>query len=117
MPPRGGEAQGPWRVPGRSGCRRDRRARVGPGHRGKSIPKMGASDFGYGVAEAFGLRIEPTRPPLVPLVLTDAQLEAIRVGAEGQRIAFQEGLLFTHRGLSGPSILEISSYWAPGCAI
>ena len=94
---------------------------------GKSIPKMGASDFGYRVAEAFGLRIVPTRPALVPLVFTDAQLEAIRplaglsvqarVGAEGQKIAFEEGLLFTHRGLSGPSILQISSYWTPGRAI
>ena len=94
---------------------------------GKSIPKMGASDFGYRVAEAFDLRIVPTRPALVPLVFTDAQLEAMRplaglsvqaqVGIEGDRIAFREGLLFTHRGLSGPSILQISSYWAPGRAI
>ena len=94
---------------------------------GKSIPKMGASDFGYRVAETFGLRIVPTRPALVPLVFTDAQLEAIRplaglsvqarVGVAGQRIAFEEGLLFTHRGLSGPSILQISSYWSPGCAV
>ncbi len=94
---------------------------------GKSIPKMGASDFGYRVAEAFGLRIVPTRPALVPLVFTDAQLEVLRplsglsvqarVGTEGQRIAFEEGLLFTHRGLSGPSILQISSYWTPGRAI
>jgi predicted Rossmann fold flavoprotein len=94
---------------------------------GKSIPKMGASDFGYRVAEAFGLKIVPTRPALVPLVFTDAQLEVMRplagvsvqaqVGVEGARIAFQEGLLFTHRGLSGPSILQISSYWSPGCSI
>jgi len=94
---------------------------------GKSIPKMGASDFGYRVAEGFGLRIVPTRPALVPLVFTDAQLDAIRplagvsvqarVGVEGAKIAFREGLLFTHRGLSGPSILQISSYWAPGRAI
>ncbi len=94
---------------------------------GKSIPKMGASDFGYRVAEGFGLRIVPTRAALVPLVFTDAQLDAIRplaglsvqarVGVEGAKIAFEEGLLFTHRGLSGPSILQISSYWAPGRAI
>lgn len=94
---------------------------------GKSIPKMGASDFGYRVAEGFGLRIVPTRPALVPLVFTDAQLEAMhplagvsvqaQVGAEGQKITFHEGLLFTHRGLSGPSILQISSYWSPGCSI
>jgi len=94
---------------------------------GKSIPKMGASDFGYRVAEGFGLRIVPTRPALVPLVFTDAQLEAIhplaglsvqaRVAVEAEQVAFQEGLLFTHRGLSGPSILQISSYWTPGRAI
>ncbi len=74
---------------------------------GKSIPKMGASDFGYRVAEGFGLRIVPTRPALVPLVFTDAQLEAIhplaglsvqaRVAVEAEQVAFQEGLLFTHR--------------------
>jgi predicted Rossmann fold flavoprotein len=94
---------------------------------GKSIPKMGASDFGYRVAEGFGLRVVPTRPALVPLVFTDAQLDAIRplaglsvqarVGVEGEKISFQEGLLFTHRGFSGPSILQISSYWMPGRAI
>jgi len=94
---------------------------------GRSIPKMGATDFGYRVAAQFGLRIVPTRPALVPLTFTDAQLDAIRplagisvqarVGVEGARIAFDEGLLFTHRGLSGPSILQISSYWAPGRAI
>ncbi len=94
---------------------------------GKSIPKMGASDFGYRIAEAFGLRIVPTRPALVPLVFTDAQLDAVRplagvtvharVGVEGAKITFEEGLLFTHRGLSGPSILQISTYWAPGRAI
>jgi len=94
---------------------------------GKSIPKMGASDYGYRVAESFGLRILPTRPALVPLVFTDAQLDAIRplagvsvqarVGVEGAKITFDEGLLFTHRGLSGPSILQISSYWEPGQAI
>jgi predicted Rossmann fold flavoprotein len=94
---------------------------------GKSIPKMGASDYGYRVAQAFGLRLVDTRPALVPLTFTDAQLDAIRplagvsvqarVGLEGARITFDEGLLFTHRGLSGPSILQISSYWAPGQAI
>ena len=94
---------------------------------GKSIPKMGASDFGYRVAEGFGLRGVPTRPALVPLSFTDAQLDAIRplagvsvqarVGLVGAKIAFEEGLLVTHRGLSGPSILQISSYWAQGQAI
>jgi predicted Rossmann fold flavoprotein len=94
---------------------------------GKSIPKMGASDFGYRVAQGFGLRLVETRPALVPLTFTDAQLEAIRplagvsvaarVGVEGAAITFEEGFLFTHRGLSGPSVLQISSYWAPGRAI
>jgi predicted Rossmann fold flavoprotein len=94
---------------------------------GKSIPKMGASDFGYRVAQGFGLRLVTPRPALVPLIFTDSQLEAIRplagvsvqarVGVEGAKIRFDEGLLFTHRGLSGPSILQISSYWAPGQAI
>lgn len=91
---------------------------------GKSIPKMGASDYGYRLAQAFGLRLTETRPALVPLTFTDAQLEAIRplaglsvqarVGLDGDRITFDKGLLFTHRGLSGPSILQISSYWLPG---
>jgi predicted Rossmann fold flavoprotein len=94
---------------------------------GKSIPKMGASDYGYRLAQHFGLRLVETRPALVPLTFTDAQLDAIRamagvsvqarVGLDGARITFDEGLLFTHRGLSGPSILQISSYWAPGQAI
>lgn len=94
---------------------------------GKSIPKMGASDLGYRIAQAFGLRLVEPRPALVPLTFTDAHLDAIRplagvsvaarVGVEGSGIAFDEGLLFTHRGLSGPSILQISSYWRPGRAI
>ena len=94
---------------------------------GRSIPKMGASGFGYQVAQAFGLPLIPTRPGLVPLTFTDGQLEAMRplagvtvqarVGVEGAKIAFDEGLLFTHRGLSGPSILQISSYWREGQAL
>lgn len=94
---------------------------------GKSIPKMGASDLGYRIAQGFGLRMVEPRPALVPLTFTDAQLDAIRplagvsvaarVGVEGVGIEFDEGLLFTHRGLSGPSILQISSYWRPGAAI
>lgn len=94
---------------------------------GKSIPKMGATGFGYGVAEAFGLRLIETRPGLVPLIFMDAQLDWMkplagiavqaRVGVAGAKISFDEGLLFTHRGVSGPSILQISSYWHPGQAI
>lgn len=94
---------------------------------GKSIPKMGASGFGYDIARQFGLRVIEPRPALVPLTFTDTQLDQMkplagtsveaRVGAVGQKISFEEGLLFTHRGLSGPSILQISSYWTPGDAI
>jgi len=94
---------------------------------GRSIPKMGATGFGYALAEQFGLRLVETRPGLVPLTFTDAQLDGIRplagvsvqarVGLDGARIAFDEGLLFTHRGLSGPSVLQISSYWREGQAI
>ncbi|GAB4270471.1 MAG: NAD(P)/FAD-dependent oxidoreductase [Pararhodobacter sp.] len=94
---------------------------------GKSIPGMGATGIGYDIARAFGLRLTETRPGLVPLTFTDAQLQAMaplaglsvqaRVGLEGAKIVFDEGLLFTHRGLSGPSILQISSYWREGRAI
>jgi len=94
---------------------------------GKSIPKMGATGFGYDIAEAFGVRLIETRAGLVPLIFTDAQLDWMkplaglsvqaRVGLAGAKISFDEGLLFTHRGLSGPSILQISSYWQAGKAI
>ncbi|TVS02849.1 MAG: NAD(P)/FAD-dependent oxidoreductase [Rhodobacteraceae bacterium] len=92
---------------------------------GKSIPKMGATGFGYDLARRFGLRVTETRPALVPLTFSDAQLDEIRplagvslpaeVSAGGT--SFREGLLFTHRGLSGPSILQISSYWREGMPI
>jgi len=89
---------------------------------GLSIPKIGASPFGYKVAEQFGLRIIPPRAALVPLVFDGAllarcqALSGLSVEAEVRcgRQAFAEGLLFTHRGLSGPSILQISSYWQEG---
>lgn len=89
---------------------------------GKSIPKIGASGIGYQIAEAFGLRIVPTRPALVPLTF-EGQLKADMATLSGTSVqatvavggtAFDEGLLFTHRGLSGPSILQISSYWQEG---
>jgi predicted Rossmann fold flavoprotein len=89
---------------------------------GKSIPKMGASSFGYRVAEQFGLALVTPRPALVPLTFDGALLEATRalagiavdavVSCRGTR--FAEGMLFTHRGLSGPSILQISSFWREG---
>lgn len=86
---------------------------------GKSIPKMGASDFGYRIAAQFGLDITPTRPALVPLTFDAALLKrlnalsgvAVPARVRHGRTAFEEALLFTHRGLSGPVILQISSYW------
>ncbi|WAC25999.1 NAD(P)/FAD-dependent oxidoreductase [Ancylobacter sp. SL191] len=86
---------------------------------GKSIPKMGATGFGYEIATQFGLRLVPTRPGLVPLTLDPGLLETIAplsgVAVEGRarhgKTAFDEAVLFTHRGLSGPAILQISSYW------
>jgi predicted Rossmann fold flavoprotein len=92
---------------------------------GKSIPKMGASDFGYRVAAQFGLDVTPTRPALVPLTFDAALLKrlnalsgvAVQARVQHGRTAFEEALLFTHRGLSGPVILQISSYWREGDAI
>lgn len=89
---------------------------------GKSIPKMGATGFAYRVAEQFGLPIIETRPGLVPLTLDPAALEklaplsGIAVPAELShgKTSFKEALLFTHRGLSGPAILQISSFWREG---
>jgi len=92
---------------------------------GKSIPKMGASPLGYRLAEQFGLRVTETRPGLVPLTFDPdflarhSPLAGVSVDAEvrGGGKAFREALLFTHRGLSGPAILQISSYWREGEAI
>ena len=92
---------------------------------GKSIPKMGATGIGYQLAEQFGLSIVETRPGLVPLTFAHQELEPIKAmaGTSVQarvtcdKISFEEGLLFTHRGLSGPSILQISSYWREGGVI
>jgi predicted Rossmann fold flavoprotein len=89
---------------------------------GKSIPKMG-SDFGYRLAQQFGLALTPTRPGLVPLTFDGAllaqlsPLSGVAVPSATVRCgktAFTEALLFTHRGLSGPAILQISSYWREG---
>ncbi|MDF0695243.1 NAD(P)/FAD-dependent oxidoreductase [Rhizobium sp. MC63] len=89
---------------------------------GKSIPKMGATGFAYRLAEQFGLAVLETRPALVPLTLDPgllasiAPLAGISAPAEIRhgKTAFREALLFTHRGLSGPAILQISSYWREG---
>ncbi|NLS18043.1 NAD(P)/FAD-dependent oxidoreductase [Rhizobium sp. P40RR-XXII] len=89
---------------------------------GKSIPKMGATGFAYRIAEQFGLPVVETRPGLVPMTLDPqllqrlAPLSGIAAPAEIRhgKTAFREALLFTHRGLSGPAILQISSYWREG---
>jgi predicted Rossmann fold flavoprotein len=93
---------------------------------GLSIPKIGATDFGYRIARQFGLRIVTPRPALVPLTFAaDAWAPyaslaglslpvAISTGEKKLRMEFQEDLLFTHRGLSGPAVLQISSYWREG---
>ena len=92
---------------------------------GLSIPKIGATDLGYRIAAQFGLPIVSTRPALVPLVFAPsdaarwtplAGVAADCVAAAGSA-AFRERLLFTHRGLSGPAILQVSSYWRPGEAV
>ncbi len=89
---------------------------------GLSIPKMGATPFGYRIAEQFGIKVWPTRAGLVPLTLQPddktlfSALTGIALGCEihTERQSFKENLLFTHRGLSGPAVLQISSYWQPG---
>ncbi|WP_313001068.1 NAD(P)/FAD-dependent oxidoreductase [Brevundimonas sp.] len=103
---------------------------------GKSIPKMGATGWGYDVARQFDLRVTETRPALVPLTFEPGLLEQLKPlagvavdavvraapnsapnSSKGDRPSFTEAMLFTHRGLSGPSILQISSYWREGEAI
>lgn len=93
---------------------------------GLSIPKIGATDFGYRVAKQFGHKLVDTRPALVPLTFAAAEWApfvelaglslpvAISTGAGRARARFVEDLLFTHRGLSGPGVLQISSFWKPG---
>ncbi|AFN76457.1 flavoprotein [Stutzerimonas stutzeri DSM 10701] len=94
---------------------------------GLSIPTLGASGFGYQLARQFGHSVLPTRAGLVPFTITEPQLKAIcdelsgtsvedcLVSCNGQ--SFRENILFTHRGLSGPAILQVSSYWQAGDAI
>lgn len=89
---------------------------------GLSIPQLGATDFGYRLARQFNLRIEPTRPALVPLTLdadTQARLSdlsgvSLDAHASCSGASFRENILITHRGLSGPAILQVSSYWQRG---
>jgi predicted Rossmann fold flavoprotein len=92
---------------------------------GKSIPKMGASSLGYQIAEQFGLGLIDTRPGLVPLTFSVQELEwmvplaglATTAEVGCGRTRFEEAVLFTHRGLSGPAVLQISNYWREGEAL
>ena len=96
---------------------------------GMAIPQLGATDFGLKLARQFGLKVIEPRPALVPLTfagpvwapyaaLSGVALEAEVIAGEGKRATrFLEDVLFTHRGLSGPGILQISSYWQPGATI
>ncbi|GAC1631654.1 MAG: NAD(P)/FAD-dependent oxidoreductase [Nevskia sp.] len=93
---------------------------------GLSIPKMGATGFGYGIAKQFGLNLLPTRAGLVPLTMSGtpladwadlAGLAVPAVEARANDTAFRAGFLITHRGLSGPAILQVSSYWQAGDAL
>ncbi len=89
---------------------------------GLSIPTMGASPFGYKIAEQFAIKVWPTQAGLVPFTLqpkekeTLATLSGIAIDSlvSNEKKSFRENILFTHRGLSGPAILQISSYWQPG---
>jgi hypothetical protein len=88
---------------------------------GLSIPKIGATSFGYNVARQFGLKVQPTRAALVPFVFSESDRKRwcdlagvsteVIASTNGGRERFRERMLFTHRGLSGPAILQISSYW------
>lgn len=92
---------------------------------GLPVAKLGASDFAIRIARRFGLEIVPTAPALVPLTITgkDAEWFAALSGnsvfcrVSNERIRFEENILFTHWGVSGPAILQISSYWKPGESI
>ncbi len=92
---------------------------------GLSIPKMGATPFGYKIAEQFGIKVLPTHAGLVPFTLQPEDKEkfsalsgiAVPCVVSNNRQSFSENVLFTHRGLSGPAILQISSYWRAGEAI
>lgn len=92
---------------------------------GKSIPKMGATGIGYQIAQQFGLNVTETRPALVPFTFGPQELEwiapmaglALPVRAACNGAQFDEAMLLTHRGLSGPAMLQISSYWREGAAV
>lgn len=89
---------------------------------GLSMPTIGASGFGYEIAEQFGLKVSSRQPGLVPLTFSKEDLEnfsdlsgiSVDAAVSCNRQSFREAILFTHRGLSGPAILQISNYWEPG---
>lgn len=118
-----GMATGGFRVATSQGVIEAKSLAVATG--GKSIPKMGSTGFAYKLAEQFGLPLVEPRPGLVPLTLDPLQLErlsplsgvAVPADISHGKTTFREALLFTHRGLSGPSILQISSYWREGDSI
>ena len=92
---------------------------------GLSIPRMGASGFGLDLAASLGLPVQPTRAGLVPITVPGRKLRhlaelsgvAVQAAVRAGSVAFREALLFTHRGLSGPAVLQASSYWQPGEAM
>ena len=89
---------------------------------GKSIPKMGATGLAYDIARQFGLRVTETRPALVPFTFPEGRFAPLAGVATPARVtaggtSFDEAVLFTHRGLSGPAVLQASSYWREGTAI
>ncbi|NOE34738.1 MULTISPECIES: NAD(P)/FAD-dependent oxidoreductase [unclassified Ruegeria] len=89
---------------------------------GKSIPKMGATGLAYDIAGQFGLRVTDTRAALVPFTFSDGRFKdlsgvSLPARLSNDRTSFDEALLFTHRGISGPSVLQLSSYWSEGEAI
>jgi hypothetical protein len=102
---------------GRRATLRAKRLVVATG--GKSIPKMGATGLAYRLAEQFGLKVTATRPALVPFTFGEGRFAplagvAVPVSARARGPAFEEAMLFTHRGLSGPAMLQVSSYWREG---
>jgi len=92
---------------------------------GYSIPRMGATGFGFDLAQKLGMKLQPTRAALVPFVLEGRKLKqidglagvAVDTLSEAEGAAFRENILFTHQGLSGPAMLQVSSYWEPGGSV
>lgn len=113
----------PFRLSGPEGSLRCESLVVASG--GLSFPKMGASGFGHRLAEGFGLGVTPLQPALVPFTL-EGPLRELATALSGVSVdselacgegAFRENILFTHRGISGPAALQVSSYWSPGAAV